>query len=479
MRTRSRRRARAGAVLAGAVSAALVSALTFGAIAPAQADDGIAEPASAQEDAVAAHVAGTDVVVEAEPPAIDAAQPIESVKENALDTDRAPLNEQATVAEEEQPEAGGDDTQEPTEHPQAPRIDGIDLVPGGATIRFSSPTAGGRADTYTVEVSGLGGNSDILTQSQSEVGAFVFVNLEPGGYGVTLTASNAAGSGVVEGYSFVIPDTTSAPIIDGLIAEDTGVTLMVHNVNDELPLQTGPTARASALYHLTLSDGVDVYEQRGSAFNSSIGYYNFLKPGTTYAVTLTVSYYFEGSGLVGPSDPAEGSFTTTEPKAPIVPVAPSADALIDANRDEVSVPSSALAGSKVTVRVDPALAGASLYGWLFSDPTALGVAIVQPDGSLTFTIPTSISVGTHRLALTSLLNDLIGWGFVEIRTAIDDSELSGVGSGTVNVPTSTWSRPASGELARTGGDAPIGLVGVGGLLLMAGVGLLVARRRKS
>ncbi len=98
--------------------------------------------------------------------------------------------------------------------------------------------------------------------------------------------------------------------------------------------------------------------------------------------------------------------------------------------------------------VGTAYVGQTVDGWLFSTPVHLGSAVVTAAGAATFTIPTGVPAGTHRLVVTDADGNVIGWTTIEIL-----------------------------GLPATGGELPLGVFGAGALLLAAGAVLLIARRR--
>ncbi|MCL9663704.1 ExeM/NucH family extracellular endonuclease [Curtobacterium albidum] len=153
--------------------------------------------------------------------------------------------------------------------------------------------------------------------------------------------------------------------------------------------------------------------------------------------------------------PAPGTGTTPAPGTGVgqAPAAPSASSLTGANRGGVTAPASARAGETITVGVGSALAGQRVSVWLYSDPVLLGTAVVAADGTVRVTIPPSTATGQHRLAVTAADGSLVGWTDIRID-------------------------PATGELAFTGAELTGGLVAAL-LLLAAGTGLVVARRRRA
>ncbi|MET3635781.1 ExeM/NucH family extracellular endonuclease [Curtobacterium oceanosedimentum] len=157
----------------------------------------------------------------------------------------------------------------------------------------------------------------------------------------------------------------------------------------------------------------------------------------------------------GTPAPGTGTGTTPAPGTGVgqAPAAPSASSLTGANRGGVTAPASARAGETITVGVGSALAGQRVSVWLYSDPVLLGTAVVAADGTVRVTIPPSTTTGQHRLAVTAADGSLIGWTDIRID-------------------------PATGELAFTGAELTGGLVAAL-LLLTAGTGLVVARRRRA
>ncbi|MFJ3029648.1 ExeM/NucH family extracellular endonuclease [Curtobacterium sp. NPDC087080] len=153
--------------------------------------------------------------------------------------------------------------------------------------------------------------------------------------------------------------------------------------------------------------------------------------------------------------PGTGTGTTPAPGTGVgqAPAAPSASSLTGANRGGVTAPASARAGETITVGVGSALAGQRVSVWLYSDPVLLGTAVVAADGTVRVTIPPSTTTGQHRLAVTAADGSLVGWTDIRID-------------------------PATGELAFTGAELTGGLVAAL-LLLTAGTGLVVARRRRA
>jgi LPXTG-motif cell wall-anchored protein len=134
-------------------------------------------------------------------------------------------------------------------------------------------------------------------------------------------------------------------------------------------------------------------------------------------------------------------------------VAPSESSLTEANRGSVSAPSSARAGETITITVGTQYAGDRVNVWMFSTPTLLGTVTVAADGTVRATIPADAPAGTHRIVVTAADGTVLGWTTIRID-------------------------PATGELAYTGAEG-LGTGAVAAfLLLAAGAGVLLARRRR-
>jgi len=132
--------------------------------------------------------------------------------------------------------------------------------------------------------------------------------------------------------------------------------------------------------------------------------------------------------------------------------------LVDATRGTVTVPATARRGQAITVDLGDAAAGRDVSVWLHSDPVLLTSAAASADGTLRVTIPAATPLGSHRIVVQAADGSLYGW---------DDLRVVAGGTAADGSP-----------LAFTGGDAWPGVVG-GALLLLLGVGLVVARRRRA
>ncbi|GAA1706815.1 hypothetical protein GCM10009808_26040 [Microbacterium sediminicola] len=125
-------------------------------------------------------------------------------------------------------------------------------------------------------------------------------------------------------------------------------------------------------------------------------------------------------------------------------------------------------GDTVQIDLPAGHEGEDVYAFAFSDPTALGSATVGAVASVTVTIPTSLPLGSHRIALYSADGTLIGWQSV-----------------TVGIPTVADTAGAASDssstqgLATTGGTlAVIFIIGAFALAAVAAGAALRVRRRQ-
>jgi hypothetical protein len=128
--------------------------------------------------------------------------------------------------------------------------------------------------------------------------------------------------------------------------------------------------------------------------------------------------------------------------------------LTDANRGSVSAPSSARAGETITITVGTQHAGERVDVWMFSTPTLLGTVTVAADGTVRATIPADAPTGTHRIVVTAADGTVLGWTTIRID-------------------------PATGQLAFTGAEGLGAGTAAAFLLLAAGAGVLLVRRRRA
>ncbi|QIK62932.1 hypothetical protein G7068_06760 [Leucobacter viscericola] len=125
-----------------------------------------------------------------------------------------------------------------------------------------------------------------------------------------------------------------------------------------------------------------------------------------HGVTLPVSAV--GATLGVTCDSCSVEHTT-----PALPAVTEAD-LTDAARGGISMPSKVKQGETLTITLPTAdYDGETLTGLLFSAPRVLGSAAVQ-NKTLTLTVPADAALGSHKVAVHSALNELIGWATTEV-----------------------------------------------------------------
>ncbi|WP_265521192.1 choice-of-anchor M domain-containing protein [Oerskovia flava] len=126
--------------------------------------------------------------------------------------------------------------------------------------------------------------------------------------------------------------------------------------------------------------------------------------------------------------------------------------------------------------------------WLFSTPTLLNEDWTPANGAgaITVRIPADTPLGTHRLAVYAADESLIGWADVTVAqtdappaddAGSGDEESGDAGSGTAGSGTAGSGAEMVGGLASTGG-AQLAALGLALLLTVAGVALVVVRRRR-
>ncbi|MBK0419843.1 LPXTG cell wall anchor domain-containing protein [Leucobacter sp. CSA1] len=186
------------------------------------------------------------------------------------------------------------------------------------------------------------------------------------------------------------------------------------------------------------------------------------------------------AALTSGSLEASADFTVTEDEDPPPPgqipgTAPSADDLDPALEGGITVPSEARPGETITVTVDDVAPGTDVGVWLFGAPVYLGTHAVDENGQVSVTIPDT-AVGDARIAVWAAPDTLVGWAGIDIVGSGGGGGGNGGGSGGEN---GNGSGSGGDGLAHTGA-ADLGFVTVGGaLLLAAGAGLLLRKRRST
>jgi 5'-nucleotidase len=173
--------------------------------------------------------------------------------------------------------------------------------------------------------------------------------------------------------------------------------------------------------------------------------------GTTVRVPLTVT-----------------AAPVTPPSTP--PTSADESAQTPQTKDGITVPDKTYhPGDSIVITVGAEHAGEYVSAWLWSTPVNLGGwQLVGADGKITVTLPADIAPGTHRIVVQDAEGTVIGW--TEITVAAAPS-----GGGTGN---SGNASAGGSKLANTGSDLTGGLLGAG-LVLLAGAGLILVRKRRT
>lgn len=153
-------------------------------------------------------------------------------------------------------------------------------------------------------------------------------------------------------------------------------------------------------------------------------------------------------------DPAGGAPTGT-PAAPVT----EGELLSGMPKGEVTV---AIAGR--TLVVSHLAPESWFHVYAYSSPTALGWHRSSAAGSFTLTVPQQLADGQHRLAVQDATGAFVGWAGFEVGDAAQPSAVSVV---------------TGRQLAATGGADASAPLAWAALLLVAGAGLVIARRART
>lgn len=164
----------------------------------------------------------------------------------------------------------------------------------------------------------------------------------------------------------------------------------------------------------------------GESHTADIAIPGGLTPGR-YALVVELE---TGERYEGVIDVREGPSSPEPPAPPAPPVAPDASQLTEDRRGGVVAPARATAGQQLQITVGTNYAGREVDAWLFPGAMSLGRHAVRPDGTITVTLPAGVT-GEHRIAITGLEGDLLGWAPVSIDTvrAASSATLPRVGGG--------------------------------------------------
>lgn len=158
----------------------------------------------------------------------------------------------------------------------------------------------------------------------------------------------------------------------------------------------------------------------------------------------------------------------------------------EAGKDVISVnPDPVAAGADALLTVGQDFAGDRVRVVAFSDATMIGFSTLAESGTASITIPASLKAGEHRMAVYGEDGELIGYtDFTVAATAGEgDGDGAGNGGGDGATPgTGTGTTPGAagpisgGALPATGADLPAAVVPAALLMVLLGLGLVVAAR---
>lgn len=183
---------------------------------------------------------------------------------------------------------------------------------------------------------------------------------------------------------------------------------------------------------------------------------------------IVAKLYDHDHTLVAESAPVTLTVRPGDPKPTTAPSTQTEDVLDGVDEGGITASATApQAGQVITVQVGEGAehAGEWVAAWLFSDPVLLGGDWIQvgADGTIAVTIPADTTAGTHRLAVFDADGQLIGWQQLQVGAAAAGDP--GTGAGPAGLPS-------------TGGEINGIVLGTAGVLLVAGMILLLARRRR-
>jgi hypothetical protein len=135
-----------------------------------------------------------------------------------------------------------------------------------------------------------------------------------------------------------------------------------------------------------------------------------------------------------------------------------ASLLMDANRGDVTAPTTAAPGERITVGLGASRSGAGAWVWIHSEPTLLGAVAADAAGRIRVTVPAGITEGDHRVVIRATDGSLVGWAPVHVSA----SAATGQEVGSIASP----------------GEAPAALWLVGALLMLAPIVIALGVRRR-
>lgn len=352
--------------------------------------------------------------------------------------------------------------------PTQPQVNVSDITWDTASVSVAPGQNSSPVNALTVVVTGTDYERESITNGAR---TFTFEALTPDSdYTVTVTATGPGGTSSATTSFRTLQEPPATPFImmTGAIQPDSAL----------LSIALGEGGGPVDGFIVNLYRGAVLEQFKNVPTDTTSVLFEGLTPSTDYVAELiavgaggtasSTGGFYTSAAPVDPEEPTEPTptpepTTTTEPTpqptgtlpetdgdASTVP--PAESSLTDGTRGSVTAPEETAPGSSVVVTVGGSYAGQSVNGWLFSTPTSLGSATVSAEGTVTFTIPSSVPAGAHRLALTASDGSLIGWDNITVAKASATTE----------------------TLAETGGEI-LPPLAVAMALLLAGASLMLVR----
>ncbi|WP_062208342.1 DUF7507 domain-containing protein [Demequina oxidasica] len=339
-------------------------------------------------------------------------------------------------------------------------FDGVNLVPGGSSTHV---------DTVTLDAAWIPSGALDYTATLSYVG----------------DVDSAANSVVASATAIALGDYV-APAVSIDVAQ------RLSDLNDDGQASIGETVTFDVTvtndggYPLT---GVVLGDAGGAVLDPAVVAVDSIAPGASAAWQethqVTAADFTAGSFSYAPTVDADGMSTLTETStvAPVTFAAYETD-LAGTPAGGVTVCSTAgdpvthaVQGDSVDVTVGdcdsgPLEAGSRVVA--FSTPLVLGV----DTGSVT--VPATLAVGAHRIAVYGPNGAMVGWTALAVTAPTVPEEEPGadpVVDSDVD-PAAVQTDPQSGGLSATGADGVKPMLWAAGLLMLLGAGAVVASRRR-
>ena len=90
---------------------------------------------------------------------------------------------------------------------------------------------------------------------------------------------------------------------------------------------------------------------------------------------------------------------------------------MDANRGDVTAPTTASPGERITVGLGASHSGAGVWVWIHSEPTLLGAVAADAAGRIRVTVPEGVTEGDHRVVIRATDGSFVGWAPVHVSAA--------------------------------------------------------------